>query len=92
MNDFSHKLAIASQQKSSVHAAGRLGKVGKLLVTPSLKERLEGIEDQDKTREDVQYRKYVAESIGIGFELPKKSDVVPCVPWIELENAIEVSA
>jgi hypothetical protein len=46
----------------------------------------------DKIREDVQYRKDVAESVGIGFELPKKSDVVPGVPWIELKNTVEVSA
>jgi integrase len=46
----------------------------------------------DKIREDIQYRKLVAESVGIGFELSKKPDVVPCVPWIESKNTVEVSA
>jgi integrase len=46
----------------------------------------------DKIREDIHYRKDVAESLGIGFELVKKAEVVPCVPWIESKNAVEVSA
>jgi hypothetical protein len=46
----------------------------------------------DKIREDVQYRKDVAERVGIGFELPKKPEVVPCVPRIESKNTVEVSA
>jgi hypothetical protein len=34
-----------------------------------------------KLREDVQYRKEVAEQVGLGFELSaKKADVVPNVP------------
>ena len=46
----------------------------------------------DKIREDVQYRKDAAESVGIGFELSNKPDVVPCVPWIQAKNTVEVSA
>jgi hypothetical protein len=46
----------------------------------------------DKIREDVQYRKDVAERVGIGFQLAKKPNVVPRVPWIESKNAVEVSA
>jgi integrase len=44
----------------------------------------------DKVREDIQYRKDVAESVGIGFELVKKVESVPCVPQIESKNAVEV--
>jgi integrase len=46
----------------------------------------------DKIRQDVQYRKDVAESVGIGFELPKEPDVVPSVPRFAAQNAVEVSA
>jgi hypothetical protein len=46
----------------------------------------------DKVRDDIGYRKDVAESVGIGFELKKKAEVVPCVPWIESKNAVEVFA
>lgn len=45
----------------------------------------------DRIRDDVRYRNDVAESVGIGFELPKKPDVVPCVPCNEARNTVEVT-
>jgi hypothetical protein len=46
----------------------------------------------DKIRQDVKFRKEVAEKAGLGFELPSKAAVVgPNGPRIESEAVLEMS-
>jgi integrase len=46
-----------------------------------------------KLREDVEYRREVAEKIGLGFEISAQTpDVVPNVPSLELAVAVQNAA
>jgi integrase len=49
-------------------------------------------DDYDRTREDVEFRKQVVESVGLGFEIPAStSSIVPNVPKLAVEEVEEVA-
>jgi integrase len=49
-------------------------------------------DDYDQMREDVEFRKQVVESVGLGFEIPASTpSIVPNVPKLTVEEAQEVA-
>jgi len=49
-------------------------------------------DEYSQVRDDLKYRKFVAEQVGIGFEIPvQTTPVVPNVPKSEFAVAVEVA-